>query len=383
MTIRILVASEPGNAGVKRHVVDTLKAIDTDRFCICFAYSLDRADANYEAEIASIRQRGVDCYEVPMTRSISPIADLRSYFKMAKLVREFKPHVVHAHSAKAGFLARKAAKPLPLAPVGHRAVTVYTPNAMPCYRSSFYHRLEKFAANWTDWILAVTPSEKRDIVRWGIMPEDKVQVVPMSVPKQSLANSSSRVLSRPFVAGGCGRICDQKNTLLFFHAGERMLAADKESRLVWIGDYSGDKHSEEVEKLVANSPYSDRMEITGWLSDPLEAMQQLSVFCMFSEYESFGFVTADAMAMGIPVIGTKTTGTIDLVQHERTGLLIEGNPAEAHFALERLKNDPVLCEKLSSAAQDFVQANYAPEKCIAQLEEFYESVASKDDGRSP
>ena len=81
-------------------------------------------------------------------------------------------------------------------------------------------------------------------------------------------------------------------------------------------------------------------------ADVAQAMAQADVFCMPSLWsETYGIVTAQALQIGTPVIGSRNGGTVELVRHEETGLLVAPGDAVAwRTAFERIFSTPLALE---------------------------------------
>ena len=367
---RILVVSEPGFAGVKRHVCHTLESLVDSEFEVAFVYSLGRQDQTFASEVESFQECGIHCIHVPMVREISPWRDFTSLLSIWKIIRSWKPDLVHCHSAKAGYLGRFAAK-LNLNP----PTTVYTPNAMPCYASNTYKRLEQIAGRWTDWLIAVTPSEKQDFINWRVATEDRIRVLPMAVtPKQV---QPIRRADDSIVIGGCGRVSPQKRSLFFFEVGEALMKENPRVRLKWIGNLGNDMESHQVQAFLNRTDFRERIEITGWISNSDDHIAGLDVFCMFSRYESFGFVTADAMSLGVPVVALPATGTRDLVKHDETGLICGNTIASGHDVIRRLLTEDGLRDQLVNRARTFVSEHYSAEVSEKALHQLYSEFLSE------
>ncbi len=365
-----MVVSEPGSAGVRRHVCDLIDGLDLDKFAITFIYSLNRSDDTYLSDIRRFQRMGIRCVEIPMQRSISPLKDTVALVAILKVIRQWKPDIVHCHSAKAGFLGRVASR---LSLTG--ATTAYTPNAMPCYFSKRYEQIERLAGRWTDWLIAVSESERSDFLSWRIVPPERIRVIPMAVKPAMIEHRVNSTEGK--VIGACGRICHQKRSLFFFQAGERLLESDPTLRLKWVGDFSNDSEADEVRQHLSLSPYRDRIEITGWVDNPLEHLAMLDVFCMFSRYESFGFVTADAMQIGIPVVAIDATGTKDLVVHEKTGIICDEAVESAAAAISGLINAPERIALLVKNARSHVESRHSPELASALIQNFYSEIVDQ------
>jgi glycosyltransferase involved in cell wall biosynthesis len=372
--IPIAVVSEPGKAGVKTHVIDLLSNIDLARFKVSYFYSMRRSDDAYPADIDALRARGIECTELPMDGTLGVYKDLRALLLLIGYLRRLKPAVVHLHSSKAGGLGRLAC--LFIHP---RPKVIYTPHAMACYRSRFYLALEQILGIFTDQIIAVSASEKRDFVAWHIPNAAHAETIKLGVrlrvePK---ASGESPANAGPWAVGACGRISFQKNALLFFQVAIEVLKCNQDYRFKWIGDFGDDLEAAAVRELLAAARNPPQIEISGWVSDPQAHLKTLDVFCMFSRYESFGYVTAEAMLLGVPVLAAAATGTVDLVRQEETGLLVEPRVDAIVAGLDRLRADPGLRAKLVKSARQFVSENYSVPQMVAATEAVYTRLANR------
>lgn len=384
MSIRVAVVSEPGKAGVKTHVVDLLRGLDLDRFDVTLYYSLGRSDDDYPAQVRDLVARGVRCVEIPMRADLSPWGDLRALTALVTALRRLRPSILHLHSSKAGGLGRLAS--LFLWP---RPRVIYTPHGMACYRSRTYLWLERLLGALTHVPVAVSPSEKRDFVAWRIPRAEATRVLTMGVRLPSQLRRSIGVDRETWYIGGCGRICYQKHALLFFELAMRM-AGDGRFRFRWIGEFGDDAEAEQVRALLDRAGWPPHIEITGWLSRPEEQLRTLDMFCMLSRYESFGYVTAEAMALGVPVLATATTGTVDLVHHEQTGLLVEPDLASVEAAVRRVASDPGLRERIRVQGRGLVHEKHTMRRMVDDVEQIYHHAAgstaggvTRDDPRPP
>lgn len=368
--IRVAVISEPGKAGVKTHVIDILESVDTERYSIEFYYSLNRSDEAFRRELAVIAARGIRCREVPMVVELSVAADVRAFLQLWRYLREFRPQVLHLHSSKASGLGRILK--FFLRP---KVAVMYTPNAMACYRSKFYLTLERMLGVLTDVLIAVSPSEKRDFILWKIPGANRSPVLSVGVRK--VAVPSMAVDRSVWTIGACGRICYQKNALLFFRTALRMIAQDPMLRFRWIGEFADDEEARETRRLLESAGRPAQITITGWVQEPHKEMARLDTFCMFSRYESFGYVTADAMLLGVPVVALPATGTSDLVEHDKTGLIVDSDDSQVVAALLRIKEDAALRERLKADARERIERDHTIKGMVEQMERLYSDAAER------
>jgi glycosyltransferase involved in cell wall biosynthesis len=372
--VAVAIVSEPGKAGVKTHVVDLLTNVDLKRFEITYYYSLERSDDAYIGEIAALRARGIECIEIPMDARLAFRADLRALIRLTRQLRQKRPAILHLHSSKAGGLGRLASLLM-----RRRPRVIYTPHAMACYRSRVYLWLERVLGYFTNTLVAVSPSEKQDFVRWRIPHAGRSETIPLGMPavEQSTATPQSAPGAQTWTVGACGRISYQKNALFFFQVALEVLRANKDYCFKWIGDFANDREGKAVAALLARAGNPPGIQITGWVRQPQVELRTLDVFCMFSRYESFGYVTAEAMQLGVPVLATPATGTVDLVRHEETGLLAEPEVDAIVSALDRLKNDPALRARLVANARQFIAENHTIAQMVDAVERLYAQPHSR------
>ena len=372
--VRVAVISEPGKAGVKRHVVDLLQGINVEKFDVCFIYSLVRSDSDYRSEIDGIGARGIKCVEVPMDAPLSVSKDFAAFKQIRQELKQFKPEILHLHSSKAGGLGRLVSRF-----VSPRPKVVYTPNAMACYLSKMYWVIEVALGTLTDRAVAVSNSEKRDWLRWKI-PGAKISSV---VPNGFAAPTADPIVHRDvsggatWTFGACGRICRQKNALLMFQTAIHVLEKDPNSRFVWIGDYGDDEESHAVKQFLESKGKNDRLVITGWVSDVQRYLRELDIFCMISRYEGLSYVLAEAQLLALPVLGVDAPGVIDLVHHETTGIVSEPNIDKLTADLFRMRDDVLLRKRLGESARQEILTNYTVRHMVDGVEKVYRELVPR------
>jgi colanic acid/amylovoran biosynthesis glycosyltransferase len=96
-------------------------------------------------------------------------------------------------------------------------------------------------------------------------------------------------------------------------------------------------------------------------------LQRSQAILLMSDFEGLPVALLEAMAAGVvPVVRAIESGIPELVQHERTGLLVGNDPAEASAALVRLSREPFLWQGCSGQARALVQGYYSLERCFGE-----------------
>src|SRR5207249_1555179 len=143
------------------------------------------------------RDLGIPVHEVPMVRRVDPWWDWLALARLVGLLRRERFTLLHAHSAKGGYLGRLAAR------MAGRPRTVYSPRAFS-YLSQrgvarkFFLGLERLAVPWTDVLHATSDSEKIRAIREVGFPAARVVVIPNSV---DLAESETVRCGSPMGGG--------------------------------------------------------------------------------------------------------------------------------------------------------------------------------------
>ena len=150
---------------------------------------------------------------------------------------------------------------------------------------------------------------------------------------------------------------------------------DLSSRLVFIGD--GPERSAATE-LAGNLGVLDDVVFLGKLESVAPLLACADLFLLPSEQESFGLVALEAMASGVPVIGTGGSGLAEVVDDGETGFLHPVGDAEAMAASSlRLLRDRELWDRFSRAARARAEQHYSADLVVPMYERVYEEVLAE------
>jgi glycosyltransferase involved in cell wall biosynthesis len=203
-------------------------------------------------------------------------------------------------------------------------------------------------------IVATSHGVADDLTRnFGVSP-DRIRVLPNPVDLAAVRQHAAEPLqpseelrSGAPVIVAAGRLADAKNYPLLIDA----VAKVRESiaaRLVILGQ--GELESS-LRAQVSDRGLTDAVTFLGFRSNPWKFIAQADVFALSSKYEGFGNVLIEAMALGVPVVATSSSGTRDIVESGRNGLLVPAHTVEAFAsALLRVLSDRHVRESMSDAA---------------------------------
>lgn len=107
------------------------------------------------------------------------------------------------------------------------------------------------------------------------------------------------------------------------------------------------------------------------------ALAEAEIVLLPSLFESFSYTCAEAMAAGKAVVGSKNTGMADMIEDNKTGLLVDAeNGSEIYTALKQLILDNEGRYMMALQARQSIKLKYNAPKLAEQYLDFYKTVAS-------
>lgn len=350
-----------GPGGTGEQVAAICNGLDPSRFDVSLAYAVRGGSP----EDYRIKCKGAkNAYYLPsMTREISPRADFAAGRELRRLFVEHRPDVVHAHSSKAGVLARAAARA-----AGVRKV-YYTPHGYGFLQQDrsrasrlLYRAVEKAAARWGTTI-ACAPGEAR--AGAGLAAGARV----LTVCDAYLGDFPEPLPHDGLVVGSCGRMAFARNPDAWLLLAQRLTDSRNGLRCVWIG---GGENEARARILLENMNLSGRAEITGWLSaeEARERLRAVDLFVHYSRWDALPNAVLEAMAAGLPVVASDNEGNRDAVVDGVTGFIVR-NEVELLEKCQLLVDDPALRLKFGAAGRERVRSEFSRRRMLTELARLY------------
>jgi glycosyltransferase involved in cell wall biosynthesis len=338
------------------------------------------------------RERGIEPVYVPsLQREISAIVDGRAVARVLGLIREFRPHILHTHTAKAGAVGRMAAilagRARPEAVVhtfhGHVLRGYFGGPATEVFRL-----LERRLARASDALIAVSPEVRDDLVRLGIAPESKISVIRLGL---DLAN---RVAAPPgardelraaldipgdaFVVGWLGRMTEIKRVDDLLRA---FVELTPDAHLLLVGD--GPLRSR-LEGLAREIGIGARAHFAGFRDDVGVVYAACDAVALTSANEGTPVTVIEALAAGVPVVSTDVGGVSDVVEPGRSGFLTPpGDIAAIAEGLRLLAADRGARERMGAAGRASVSDRYSVPRLVRDIDLLYRDLLGRAYRRGP
>lgn len=204
------------------------------------------------------------------------------------------------------------------------------------------------------------------------IPEGVVHAQRDSMKRDSTKPDLANPYSKPVVIGSVAAFRPQKDHATLLRAFRELLRTHPGCRLMLVGD---GPTRPAMERLCSRLGIASAVEFCGTLADPASAYRQLDIFVLASHYEGQGIAVLEAMAYGVPVVGTAVGGIAETISEGRDGLLVPPNDVRALLAaLMNLASDSALRDRLGAAGRQKVQRDFSLTGWAAALGEVYKRV---------
>jgi len=350
-------------------------------------------DADFLATANNIEPRCIP----EMKRPISPTDDWAAYNKLKKLIKEYKPDIVHTHAAKSGALGRLAAKHAGVPVIVHTFHGHIFHSYFNTLKTNFFIRTERYLAGLSDAIVAISDVQKKELSSdFKIAKAEKFRVIPLGLDldhftiDQAIKRNKFRTefgLDDDTVAIGIiGRLVPVKNHSLFLKALKHVLNNTSVKIKAFI---IGDGESRNTIEQLANSldikfsRHTDEKHLhpvvlTSWRTDVDTICAGLDIIALTSLNEGTPVSLIEAQAAGKPIVSTRVGGIADVVLEDETALL-SAITDEKLFSenLLRLVNDASLRNKFSNAGKDFVISKFSYHRLVNDMSNLYRELLDR------
>jgi glycosyltransferase involved in cell wall biosynthesis len=211
-----------------------------------------------------------------------------------------------------------------------------------------------------------------DLIRRYGVPASKIRVLHNPVDLDAIDRAADEPVDSPAahpVIASAGRLAGVKNFPLLISA----VAALSRAMPVHLWILGEGAERSRLEEAAAACGVAGRVHFLGFQQNPWRFIRRADVFALTSTYEGFGNVLVEAMACGTPVVATRSPGTLEIVQHEMNGLLVDHEPAAVAAAIDRLLGDGALRSRLAAAARSSVE-QYAVPRVVERYERLFQEV---------
>lgn len=338
-----------------------------------------------------VRQLGLEPVIIPRMRRAINIADDRAaYQHIKKLIKEFKPDIVHTHASKAGTLGRLAASACKVPVVVHTFHGHVFHSYFGRTQTEVYKRIERYLARRSTAIVAISEKQKQELAfEHRICKPEKITVVPLGFDLSRFEDAGGlmraafrqewKLREDEVAVVILGRLVPVKNHELFLQALRQVMQMRRQPvRAFVVGDgemrRTLEQQTREMGFSVSTAPTDAPADVTftSWIRDAERVLAGADVVCLSSWNEGTPVSLIEAQAAGKPVVSTRVGGVENVVDENRTGFLAPTGDSDTFAAhLLRLVNDTALRREMGLRGKPHVMERYHYTRLVADMGALY------------
>jgi glycosyltransferase involved in cell wall biosynthesis len=286
-----------------------------------------------------------------------------------RLLQAERPDILHTHLYHPNFYGRLGALGLGIDGI---VATVHNSYA----QVKFHRRLWNFFLGWAaDRIVAVSPQVWHDIRKYDGVPTSRVIFIPNGVNLKEIDTPLSRKEAKAklgvagLVIGTISRLEEQKGLAYLLAALPALRRQIDDFVVVIVGE---GRQREALVKQARELGVWDIVRFLGMRRDVPEIQRAMDIFLQPSLWEGLPLGLLKAMGAGLPVVATRVSGCLEVIEDGVNGRLVEPGDSEALArAILELARQPEERRRLGDAARNTVAEKYSLEAMLKRLEGLY------------
>ena len=367
---RVLMVNIEGRiAGAEKSLLQLVKYLH-------LSHSLSLACPQTGPLCESMGRLGITCYPLPAISAhnyLSPgwlMGWLRWNYRLLRIMMTVRPDLVHANSFYAVIF-------LVLPTLATRRKLIW--HARDFIRFGLPIKL----CSWfCQRIIAVSRSVRDSLIGQGVN-RDKIEVVYNGVEIDMAKRDQRRkepndLNNNSMVFANIGQFVPWKKQILFLQAAARITGELPHVRFMMVGDdiFQRDLcYKQEILDTINNMGISKKVAIVGWQRDMAKIWDRVTCLVHTTDVEPFGRVIIEAMAQKIMVIAIDNCGPGEIIQNNKTGLLVPPNDIKGlSEAMLKVVREPERAKQMAMAGYEHVVHNFSAAKTARSIEKIYKDV---------
>jgi len=364
MSIRVLhVIDHLGFGGAPMVVKNIVERLDSDRFetIVCELRTNPKA-LPMRTELISL-----------MSAKYNPFA----FLAIAKLCKERKIDIIHAHLQKSVVSCLIASFFCDAKIIIHEHGPIFRGGT-----GCIYRLLLKILGSKATVAIANSQATKAALSKTTALGEKSIFVVGNFIDfarfdpalyHRDKARELLNIAPDRVVVGFVGRLDECKGIDLLIHAAAILSREDQRYHFVIVGEGS---QKVKLLSMVQQLGLSGKVIFTGLCEKPEEIVMAFDVAVIPSKREAFGIAAVEFMRMKIPIVASAIGGLVEVVQHDKTGILLdELNAGGIAGSIARVISDDSLRQRLTNEAEVF-SMQFDGREQLTQITDIYEKLCS-------
>ena len=304
--------------------------------------------------------------------------DLQALLRIRKIIHEFKPDIVHTHTAKAGFLGRLA-----VLSIRRRALTVHTFHGHLLH--SYFGKLkengiiliERLLAKFTDALISVGEKVRDELLLARIGEITQFHVVGpgleiSDIPSRSVATKSLGILESEFTVTWIGRAVAVKAPHRILEVAQECQQREMNARFLFVGN---GPLEDDLQRIAGENHLN--IQFLGWQTEIETILSVSDLVILTSLNEGTPVALIQAQMAGVPVLATSVGSTSEVMIHGTTGFAVPYSKVTFANIIEDFLRNPRKIQEFGSSGKSYVLSKFSLENLVKAHEELYTKLLSQ------
>jgi len=345
--------------------------------------------------IEKLCEKGIEVASIKNFSNAPGLKNFLAFFETFNLIRKFKPDILYLLSSEAGFIGTIAGKLYRLLFWQKKPKIIYRIGgwAFKEPRNIFIKKIylwaEKISAPFKD-IITNSEFDKHLATKNKIAKPDKIITIynglnvdnlkflseeeakifiESKIPAFSAKLADSAGKKHSILIGTVANLYRNKGLEYLILAAKKLKNKGLDWQFVIIGE--GPERSK-IENLIKKNNLENNMFLTGFISDAFECLKAFNLFVLSSVKEGQPWTILEAMAAQMPIVATNIAGIPEMIENEKSGLLVEPADADALAnAIEKMLTHPSLAHECAANAFEMVKTKFDLKEMLRKNEELF------------
>lgn len=332
-----------------------------------------------EVDYLEVNEIELPCMKIEgFGRSINLVSDLKVLFAIRKQIRAFNPHIIHTHTAKAGFLGRIAAI---LSLKRQFRVHTYHGHLLHGYFGDFKTKLvilaERFLASFTDNLVAVGRQVRDDLLAAKVGKFNQYRIIGPGIeigdlPERISSLKSFDLPEDKFIVTWIGRAVPVKSPLRIIEVAKECTLRRLRVQFVIVGEgpLLSDLKSLAKEKELP-------ITFLGWQSDIEQILSFSDLVLLTSENEGTPVALIQAQMAGVPVLTTDVGSASEVLKNNQGGFCLEYSVRDFADKIELLATDIGMKSSFGAIGKAYALDNFSVNRLVSDHAGLYRELISQ------
>ena len=394
LILYIITQSELG--GAQRYIIDLAKNLKLDYKIGIIA----GGQKENNAFAKTLAENHISFHNIPtLMRSISPLKDIITTYKLIKIIKKIEPDIIHLNSSKISILGSLASKLAQIGKNSKKFKTIYTAHGwvfnepLSKFKINFYKHAEILTSTYKNTIICINKFDLNVAKQTLNLNQNKLRLIHNGIEAQEHTYLPKEIARKKLISKLKTKIDIRKNTILIGSIGNlyktkdylTFIRAFKITKTALQIQVSNKIHIKAIiigegternklESLIAKENLTDDIYLAGSIFNAQSLLKAFDIYICSSIKEGLPYSILEAGLATLPIVATNTGGIPDIIKDSTNSLLTNTNdPEKFAMQLTKLIQNYELRVLYGKNIHDYIKHNFKLNDMIIQTKKVYEN----------